>query len=130
MPIALPLVCLSLLLQAPPPGPAPALLRVAVGPSGQVRNGSYALDEERTRFDPAADKQVVVFFQWEGTPGTHRMTVQWKSPDGASSTTSPIEYVAKDRRFGAFWPMTVSATTAIGTWQHRVGSSATAVARK
>jgi hypothetical protein len=45
---------------APQPSAAPTLLRAAAGPSGQVRNGDYVLDEERTRFDPATDKQVVV----------------------------------------------------------------------
>ena len=91
------------------------LLRAAVGPSGEVRNGDYVLDEERTRFDPAKDKQVIVLFQWQGTPGLHRMIVNWKSPDGASSSTRPVEYMAPDRRFGGYWPLTLSSTTAAGT---------------
>jgi S1-C subfamily serine protease len=103
--------------QAPPAGPPPlTVLRIAAGPSGEVRNGDFVLDEERAQFDPARDKQVVVLFQWQGQPGVHRMTAQWRSPDGASSTTSPVQYEARDRRFGAFWPLSLSATTAPGTW--------------
>jgi hypothetical protein len=98
--------------QAPPL----TVLRIAAGPRGEVRNGDFVLDEERTQFDPARDKQVVVFFQWQGQPGVHRMTAQWKSPDGASSTTSPVQYESKDRRFGAFWPLLLSETSAAGTW--------------
>jgi hypothetical protein len=111
-----PILMFSLLAQ-PAQTPAPVtLLRSAVGPSGQVRNGDYALDEERARFDPARDKQVVVLFQWQGAPGVHRMSVQWKSPDGGASTTPPIEYAAPDRRFGGYWPLTLTAQTAQGTW--------------
>jgi hypothetical protein len=46
----------------------------------------------------------------------HRMTAQWKSPDGASSTTSPVQYEAKDRRFGAYWSLSLSPALAAGTW--------------
>jgi hypothetical protein len=92
------------------------VLRAAVGPSGQLRNGDYVLDEERATFDPEKDKQVVVLFQWQGAPGAHRMVVSWKSPDGASSTTKPVEYVARDGRFGGYWPLNLSSSTAIGTW--------------
>lgn len=109
------LLAVSLLLQQPQAAPV-TLLRAAVGPSGQVRNGDYVLDQERTTFDPASDKQVVVLFQWQGAPGLHRMIVTWQSPDGASSSTRPVEYVAQDRRFGGYWPLTLSATTAVGTW--------------
>ena len=109
------LFALTLLLQQPQPASV-TVLRAAVGPSGQVRNGDYVLDEERATFDPASDKQVVVVFQWQGAPGPHRMIVTWKSPDGASSSTRPVEYVAADRRFGGYWPLTLSAATAIGTW--------------
>ena len=113
--IVLNLVALGFL-QSPQPTSAPTLLRVGVGPGGQVRNGEYVLDEERARFDPARDKQVVVLFQWEGTPGEHKMIALWKSPDGASSTTPPVSYSTPGRRFGAFWPLTLSAATATGTW--------------
>lgn len=103
--------------QTKPAGPAPlTVLRIAAGPQGEVRNNDFVLQEERTQFDPSRDKQVVVFFQWQGEPGMHRMTAQWKGPDGSSSTTSPVQYEARDRRFGAYWSMTLSPATASGTW--------------
>ena len=102
--------------QGPPAPSSLIVLRIAAGPHGEVRNGDFVLDEERTQFDPAKDKQVVVVFQWQGQPGMHRMRAQWKSPDGASLTTSPVQYEARDRRFGAFWPLNLSPTSAAGTW--------------
>lgn len=100
---------------APPPAPL-TVLRITAGPHGEVRNGSFVIDEERTQFDPAKDKEVFVFFLWQGQPGMHRMTAQWKAPDGASSTTSPVQYEATDRRFGAYWSLTLSPTSTAGTW--------------
>jgi hypothetical protein len=110
----------SVLLSAQAVGATPAqtiaVLRIVSGPHGDVRNGEFVLDEQRTQFDPAKDKEVVVYFQWQGPPGAHRMIAQWKSPDGASSTTSPIDYVARDRRFGAYWRMPLTPSAATGQW--------------
>src|SRR5437763_14022190 len=92
------------------------VLRIAAGPHGEVRNGDFVLDEERTQFDSSKDRAVVVYFQWQGQPGVHRMTALWKSPAGAMLTTSPVEYEAKDRRFGAFWSLTLSEEATVGTW--------------
>ena len=102
--------------QSQPAAQSLTVLRIAAGPHGEARNGTFVLDEERTRFDPSKDKEVVVFFQWQGQPGPHKLTAHWKSPDGASSMTSPIQYDAKDRRFGAFWSLPLSAATATGAW--------------
>ena len=92
------------------------VLRISAGPHGDVRNGQFVLDEQRTQFDPAKDKEVFVYFEWQGTPGAHRMIARWTSPDGASSTASPIDYVARERRFGAFWTLPVTPPSATGTW--------------
>lgn len=94
----------------------PTVLRIAAGPHGAVVNGSYRLDEERARFDPARDKEVVVFFQWEGSAGPHRIGVQWRSPDGSSSTSSAIDYVARDRRFGSYWSLPLISSMPRGLW--------------
>jgi hypothetical protein len=94
----------------------PTVLRIVTGPQGAEVNGSYRLDEERTRFDPATDKQVVVLFEWQGAAGAHRLAVKWSSPDGAVSTSSAIDYMAKDRRFGAYWTLPLSASMAAGLW--------------
>jgi hypothetical protein len=92
------------------------VLKIAAGPSGSEVNGTFRLDEERARFDPASDKQVVVLFQWEGAAGAHRLGVQWRSPDGGLSTNSALDYVAKDRRFGAYWTLPLNPTLPAGLW--------------
>jgi hypothetical protein len=105
-------------IQAPVAG-APSELRVlkiSAGPSGADKNGTFTLTEERSTFSRTTDREVIVFFQWEGSPGAHKLVANWRSPDGAVSANSTMDYVAKERRFGAYWPLYLSSSTALGTW--------------
>lgn len=92
------------------------LLRISAGPAGVEKDGVFTLTEERTTFSRASDREVIVFFQWEGTPGPKKMVGTWRSPDGGLTTSSTIEYEAQDRRFGAFWRLTLVPHTPLGAW--------------
>jgi hypothetical protein len=92
------------------------VLKIAGGPAGSEVNGAFTLTEERSSFNRAADREIVVHFLWEGVPGAHKMIGRWRSPDGAQTSVSTIEYVAKDRRFGAYWRLPISPGMALGTW--------------
>lgn len=92
------------------------VLKISAGPAGSDKNGVFTLSEERSIFSRSADREVIVFFQWESTPGPHKLVAHWRSPDGAVSSSSTIDYVAKDRRFGAYWPLYLSSSITLGTW--------------
>jgi hypothetical protein len=92
------------------------LRSAAAGPGGTVVNGRFVLSEERAAFSKADDKEMVASFEWEGTPGVHRMVATWRGPDGTVSSSPPVEYQAKDRRFGAYWRFAISPAMAIGNW--------------
>ena len=92
------------------------VLRIAAGPAGVEEKGTFRLTEERSVFSRTDDKEVIVFFQWEGTPGRHLLEATWRSPDGSASSRSTIDYVAKERRFGAYWRFVVAPDMALGTW--------------
>ena len=92
------------------------VLKIAGGPSGVEAGGAFVFSEERSVFNRSDDREVIVHFQWEGVPGPHKMVGQWRSPDGGQTSVSTIEYVAKDRRFGAYWRLPVSPGMALGTW--------------
>lgn len=96
--------------------PSLQVLKIAAGPGGTESNGVFTLTEERARFSRSGDKEVVVHFQWDGTPGTKRLEATWRSPDGASSSNSIVDYVARTRRFGAYWRFTLSPEMQLGTW--------------
>jgi hypothetical protein len=92
------------------------VLKIAAGPSGSQKNDSFVLNEERSTFNRTDDREVIVMFQWEGAPGQHRLVAEWRSPDGGATSNSAVNYVAKDRRFGAYWRLTLSPTMQTGTW--------------
>jgi hypothetical protein len=96
--------------------PAVTVLRIAAGPSGVVRNDEFVLTEERAEFDPSHDQEVVVYFQWQGQAGPHRMTAQWKGPDGSVAVPPAVQYESKDRRFGTYWTLNLTPQSAIGVW--------------
>jgi hypothetical protein len=96
--------------------PTIQVLRISSGPSGADVNGAYRLDEERARFDPSTDRQVVVFFQWSGAVGPHRIAVTWRSPDASLSTGSAIDYIARGPQFGAYFNLPLTAGLPAGVW--------------
>lgn len=111
-------LCATAGAQNPVPAPAPPIrvLEITAGPAGAERDGVFTLTEERSIFSRTSDPEVIVFFRWEGSPGPHTLVAQWRSPDGAISSSSTIDYVASDRRFGAYWPLILSPRTPLGTW--------------
>ena len=70
------------------------LISAAVGPGGTVTEGRFVLSEERSAFSRLDDKELVITFQWEGTPGVHRMVATWRGPDGTLSSSAPIRRTA------------------------------------
>jgi hypothetical protein len=91
------------------------VVRIAAGPRGLEVGGQFRLEQERTTFNRSSDAQVVVHFQWDGTPGVHRLAARWRSPtDGVA--ISEVEYTARDRRFGAYWTLPISPSTPLGAW--------------
>lgn len=98
------------------PAPAVHVVRIASGPSGTETNGTFVLTEQRASFNRQSDREIVVHFEWDGVAGRHKLAAQWHGPDGTAISTSPIDYQARDRRFGAYWRLTISPTMALGSW--------------
>jgi hypothetical protein len=96
--------------------PTLRLISAGIGPGGTVADGRFVLSEERAAFSRVDDKELVATFQWEGMPGVHRMIATWRGPDGTVSVSAPVEYEAKDRRFGAYWRFSLQPTMALGSW--------------
>ncbi len=97
--------------------PAPLqIVSITAGPAGVQSNGTFVLSEQRSIFSRETDREVYVVFQWEGTPGPHKLVAVWRSPDGGMTSTSAIDYVATDKRFGARWQLTIGPSMPVGQW--------------
>jgi hypothetical protein len=92
------------------------LVRSTSGTRGAQQGTRFVIEDPRTVFSPDTDRQVIVYFEWEGRPGTHHCEARWKDPTGHVVLISPIDYPATTRRFGIFWTLTLPEQAARGLW--------------
>ena len=96
------------------------LIRAEVGSKGTPKGDTFVIEEQRDAFDLAKDKEVIVAFEWDGPPGTHRCELSWIAPDGSIGLQTRLDLTAKGRRFSGYWSLLLSATMAPGLWAAEV----------
>src|SRR5215468_2413790 len=69
-----------------PSGPQVRMVRVVVGAQGEPRNGTYVMTDRRTTFYVPDDREVVVYFEWEGPQGRHHCEASVRGPNGEFTT--------------------------------------------
>jgi hypothetical protein len=84
-------------------GPQVHLARVLVGAKGEQRNGAFVMTEPRSVFYVPDDREVIVYFEWEGAKGSHHCEGSVRGPGGQFATMSSFDYVATQARFVGFW---------------------------
>jgi hypothetical protein len=96
--------------------PAVRLIRSASGTKGRQEGTRYVIDDPRTVFSPAEDRQVLVYFEWEGRLGLHRCEGRWKDPSGKVVLVAPVDYEARSKRFGIYWTLAIPESVSPGLW--------------
>ncbi len=96
------------------------LLRTASGTKTSTEAGRLVIEDPRTVFYVPDDKQIVFYFEWDGSPGTHRLEGTWLDPSGKVATVSAFDYDAKERRFAGQWSLPIGPGHAPGTWTFEV----------
>ena len=96
------------------------LLRTASGTTASVADRRVTIEDPRTVFFVPDDKQIVFYFEWEGSPGAHRLEGTWLEPSGKTATVAAFDYEAKERRFGGQWTLPIGPDHAAGTWTFEV----------
>ena len=99
-----------------PSGPQVRMVRGVVGAKGEPRNGTYVMTDRRTTFYVPDDREVVVYFEWEGPQGRHHCEASVRGPNGEFTTMSSFDYTAAQPRFGGYWKMPLSESTPPGNW--------------
>jgi hypothetical protein len=97
------------------------------GTKGETRGGNYVILDPRTSFYMPDDRQVIVYFEWEASKGTHHCEGSLKGPNGQLAVMSSFDYPATQTKFGGFWtiPLLENTTAGIWTFESRVdGESA------
>ena len=92
------------------------LIRSVSGTKLIQDSGRYGVEDPRTVFYVPADKEIIVYFTWEGPPGPHHFEGLWKNPSGRVTMTSDFDYKAEQRRFGGYFRMMPGDSPATGVW--------------
>ena len=92
------------------------LIRGVVGAKGEQRNGSFVMTEPRNTFYVPDDREVVVYFVWEGLAGKHHCEGTVRGPNGQFANMSSFDYNANQPRFAGYWKVPLSDSTSPGTW--------------
>ncbi len=93
------------------------LVSVVSGSKGEQSGDQYKIDDPRSAFRVPADKQVLVYFTWEGPLGQHHLQAVWKNPDGKAVLLSDMIYESKEPRFGAYFGLALDPSIAPGIWR-------------
>jgi len=83
--------------------------------------------DPRTTFFVPDDRQVVVYFEWEGPRGTHHCEGTLRGPNGQLSVMSSFDYPATQPRFGGFWAIPAKPRLPDRTTQSSAQPSTSAV---
>ena len=92
------------------------VLKSVSGSVGADQGGHYVIADPRTTFHVPGDKQVVVYFEWQGPPGPHKFVGTWRNPEGKAVVISDFEYVASANQFAGHWTLTLPESIATGLW--------------
>jgi trypsin-like peptidase len=97
-------------------GPQVRLIRGVVGAKGEQRSGSFVMTEPRSTFYVPDDREVIVYFVWEGVVGKHHCEGTVRGPNGQFANMSSFDYNAGQPRFAGYWKVPLSDSTSAGTW--------------
>ncbi|HXG68733.1 MAG TPA: serine protease, partial [Blastocatellia bacterium] len=92
------------------------LLRSLSGTKGVDQDGRFLIEDPRSAFYIPDDKQVIVYFEWEGPPGPHRFEGLWRNPEGKVVMMSEFSFDAPDRQFAGYFTMLLGANAPTGLW--------------
>jgi S1-C subfamily serine protease len=96
--------------------PSFRVVRSVSGSKLLEQGGPRGIADPRTVFYAAADKEIIVYFTWEGPPGSHHFEGLWKNPSGKVAMTSEFDYQPPQTRFGAYFKMLLGDSPVTGVW--------------
>jgi S1-C subfamily serine protease len=91
-------------------------IRSTSGTKGSMQGTRYVIEDPRSMFYAGEDRQVVVYFEWEGAARPHECKITWKDPSGAAVLISPYTSPTRTARFGVYLTLALPESPRLGLW--------------
>ncbi len=92
------------------------VVRSQSGSKGTEQGGRFVVEDPRSVFYLPEDKEIIVYFEWEGPPGLHQFEGLWKNPEGKIVAVSDFKYEAMQQRFAGYWKLLLTEALPTGVW--------------
>jgi S1-C subfamily serine protease len=101
-----------------PGGSSYKLLRSLSGSKGSEQSGRFHISDPRGTFYLPADKNVIVYMEWEGPAGSHTFEAYWRNPSGKVTVVSDFKYdlPPKEKRYAGYMELLLNPTMPTGVW--------------
>jgi Trypsin-like peptidase domain len=92
------------------------VVRSMCGSKGISSGSDFQIQDPRNVFHVPEDHQIIVYFEWEGPPGSHHANGAWRSPDGKVVLNSEFDLASKGTRYIGSWTLAIPESIATGLW--------------
>src|SRR5579862_2964089 len=92
------------------------VVRSMCGSKGTSSGSDFQIQDPRSVFHVPEDHQIVVYFEWEGPPGSHHANGAWRSPDGKVVLNSEFDLASQGTRYIGSWTLAIPESIATGLW--------------
>lgn len=97
------------------------MVRSLSGTSGRVEGAKFVFERTSNKFSYPQEKTLIVYFEFQGTPGVHQLTAIWKHPDGSvNSISEDVKLETKSQEFASYWEFAVRPDMPSGFWEVQV----------
>ena len=92
------------------------VVKTVCGAKGISRGTEFEMQDKRSVFHVPEDHEIIVYFEWEGPPGTHHAEGAWRSPNGKVVLNSDFDLFSEGTRYTGTWRLAIPETIATGLW--------------
>lgn len=92
------------------------VIRSQCGSKAITHGNEVQLQDPKNVFHVPEDHQIVVYFEWEGPPGSHHAVGSWRSPDGKVVLNSEFDLSSSGTRYIGTWTLAIPESIATGLW--------------
>lgn len=92
------------------------VIRSFCGTKGITHGTEFEMQDPKSVFHIPEDHQIIVYFEWEGPPGSHHAVGSWRSPDGKVVLTSDFDLTSTGTQYRGTWTLAIPESIATGLW--------------